>query len=441
MKRSAYKHLLEWKNSKNRKPLVLQGARQVGKTYLVEMFGKAEYKNYIHLNFEQDKNLHSLFDKSLNPDVLVDNLSLYIGKKIVSKDTLLFFDEIQVAPAVLTSLKYFMEQAPQYHVIAAGSLLGISIGKESSFPVGKVNFLSLYPMSFNEYLIAMGEELLAGKLGKMKIPEPFPEAVHNRLLDLLKTYLFLGGMPEVIQDYIDNKDIASVRLIQNEILEAYKRDFSKYTKKGQAIKTSEFWNSIPGQLARENKKFKYGDVRKNARSSMYEQTVEWLRKAGLINTVYNISSPKIPLAAYADYSKFKVYLHDVGLLGAELDISSELIVSPTAIFSEFNGAFIENFIAQELVCHGFIKLFYWTSKSDAEVDFVIEEAGQIYPIEVKSGMSRNIKSLRSYADKYKPATIIRSSPRNFVQSGDFVNIPLYASCLLTREIHEFCRIE
>ena len=432
MKRSAYNKLLKWKNSNKRKPLVLQGARQVGKTYLVNMFGEAEYENYIYLNFEQDTNLHSLFDSKLNPEIIINNISLYIGKKVVPTNTLLFFDEIQVAPTVLTSLKYFQEQAPQYHIIAAGSLLGISVGKGTSFPVGKVNFLTLYPMSFNEYLLALGEDLLVDMLERIKNPVPFADAIHSKLLDRLKMYLYLGGMPEVIQDYIDNKDIASVRLIQNDIIEAYKRDFSKYTEKGQAIKTSEFWNSIPRQLAKENKKFKYGDVRKNARASMFEQTVEWLRKAGLIHIVNNISTPKLPLSAYADYSKFKIYLHDVGLLAAELNISSELIVSPKDIFTEFNGAFIENFIAQELRYYGYNKLFYWTSKSDAEVDFILERANHIFPVEVKSGLNRNIKSLRSYADKYKPSTIFRVSPRNLTQSGDFINIPLYATNLLLK---------
>jgi predicted AAA+ superfamily ATPase len=304
------------------------------------------------------------------------------------------------------------------------------VGKKTSFPVGKVNFLTLNPMSFSEYLVAIGEELLNEKLLEIKILEPLPDAIHYKLLELLKMYLYLGGMPEVIQDYVDNKDIASVRIIQNEILEAYKRDFSKYTEKNQAIKTSEFWNSIPPQLAKENKKFKYGDIRKGARANMFQQTIEWLRKAGLINVVYNLVTPKKPLSAYADYSKFKVYLHDVGLLAAELNISSELIVSPTNIFKEFNGAFIENFIAQELLYYGYKQQFYWTSRSDAEVDFVLESNKNIYPVEVKSGTNKNLKSLRSYADKYNPKTIFRLSPRNLIQSEDFINIPLYAVNIL-----------
>ena len=436
MERSAYKQLVNWKNKKNRKPLIIQGARQVGKTYLVNEFGKNEYANFIYLNFEQDSRLESLFSSGLIPETIISNVSLYIGKKITSDNTLLFFDEIQIAPQVLSSLKYFQEQAPEYHIIAAGSLLGISIGKESSFPVGKVNFLHIYPFSFIEYLNARGEDLLVEKLSSLPNLDPLPEAIHERLLNHFKLFLFLGGMPEVIQDYIINTDIESVRIIQNEILEAYKRDFSKYTEKNQAIRVSEFWNSIPRQLAKENKKFKYSDIRKGARASSFEQSVEWLRKAGLIHVVYNISTPKKPLSAYADYSKFKVYIHDVGLLAALLGISSELIISPNEIFSEFNGAFIENYIAQELTFYENDQLHYWASKSDAEVDFVIESERDIFPVEVKSGLNRNIKSLRSYSNKFKPKSIFRISPRNLIQNNDFVNIPLYATNVLINFIRK-----
>jgi len=434
MKRLAYKELTDWKNSKQRKPLLVQGARQVGKTFLVQEFGKNEYEKLYYFNFEQDKALRTLFDSTLDPEEIISNLSLYIGEKIESKHSLIFFDEIQIAPSVLTSLKYFQENAPEHHIIAAGSLLGVSLGKDSSFPVGKVNFLTLYPMSFTEYLMAAGEALFIQKINSIKEIAPFPEAIHNKILDHLKLYLFLGGMPEVIKSYIEDRDIANARSIQNEILNAYDRDFSKYTEKNQAIKTSEFWNSIPGQLAKENKKFRYGDIKKNARSSMYEQTIEWLRKAGLILLAYNVESPKIPLSAYADFSKFKVFMHDVGLLAAKLKITSDQIVIPDAMFREFNGAFIENFIAQELISEGNNQLFYWTSRSDAEVDFLVNNSNKIYPLEVKSGTSRNTKSLQSYAVKYHPEKIFRTSPRNLIESGEFINIPLYAIGLLKRLI-------
>ena len=429
MKRTLYQNLINWKNSARRKPLLLQGARQVGKTWLVNELGKNEYSDYIYLNFEQNPDLRTLFTSKLTPAKIIDNISLVLGRKIRSKNTLIFFDEVQIAPEVLTSLKYFYEEAPEYHVIAAGLLLGISIGKQSSFPVGKVNFLTLYPMTFIEYLTAIGDELMGKKLSNIAKPEPLSPVLHEKMLTHLKMYLYLGGMPEVLQDYLNHRDIASVRQIQNEILEAYQRDFSKYTDKIQTIKTSELWNSIPSQLAKENKKFKYNDVRNNARATTFEQTLEWLRKAGLIHKVHNISVPKLPLSGYADYSKFKVYLHDTGLLAAKLNLSSGIIVEPTKIFSEYNGAFIENYVAQQLVAYGYKDLFYWTSKSDAEVDFILQINNDVYPVEVKSGTSRNLKSLRSYANKYAPKFIYRNSPRNFIQSEDFVNIPLYA-CFL-----------
>ena len=352
-------------------------------------FGKKEYKNLCYLNFEQDPSLSTLFDSSLNPEIIINNISLYIGEKITFEDTLIFFDEIQIAPKVLTSLKYFQEQAPEFHIIAAGSLLGISIGKENSFPVGKVNFLTLFPMSFTEYLIETGEELFIERLNSIEEISPFPDAIHEKMLSHLKMYLFLGGMPEVINNYSVNKDIKKVRNIQNDILKAYERDFSKYTMRNQAIKISEFWNSIPRQLARENKKFKYKEIKKGARSNTYEQTIEWLRKAGLVNIAYNLETPKIPISAYADFSKFKIYMSDVGLLSAMLNISSNQIVMPDSLFKEFNGAFIENYIAQELVSSRKNQLFYWTSRSDAEVDFILESNQKIYPIEVKGGTSRS----------------------------------------------------
>jgi len=281
-------------------------------------------------------------------------------------------------------------------------------------------------MTFAEYLMAFGEELIVNQLKENNIIAPLPEIIHNKLLTHFKLYLFLGGMPEVLQSYLNNRDVRLVRTLQSEILQAYKRDFSKYTTKLQAIKTAELWDAIPRQLAKENKKFKYNDVRKNARAASFEQTITWLKQAGLINLAFNISKPSLPLSGYADFLKFKVYMLDVGLLGAMLNIDSQIIIEPSAIFSEYKGAFIENYVAQELVANGHTDLFYWTSKSDAEVDFIIEKNAAIYPLEVKSGLSRNLKSLRSYEGKYKPKLLMRTSPRNFIKSNNFINIPLYA---------------
>jgi len=431
MKRDLYNNLKDWKISNNRKPLLLQGARQVGKTYLINEFGKNEYSNYIYLNFEQNPDLKTLFEGNIAPESIIDNIGLYTGQKIVATDTLIFFDEIQAVPEAITSLKYFNEQSPEYHIISAGSLLGVSVGKTRSFPVGKVNFMKMYPVTFLEYLRAFGDELLAENLVNLEKPESLPGLLHEKLLSHLKMYLYLGGMPEVLQSYIEEKNIALARKIQNDILEAYQRDFSKYTEKTQAIRTSELWQSIPYQLSKENKKFKYSDVRKKARASTFESTIEWLRNAGLIHLAYNISVPKIPLSGYTDHSKFKIYLLDTGLLGAVLNLSSDIIIKPNELFSEYNGAFIENYVAQELIAGGNRDLFYWTSKNDAEVDFILQLENEIYPLEVKGGMNKNIKSLRSYENKYSPKYIFRTSPRNFIKSDNFINVPLYANRFIT----------
>lgn len=422
MKRTLYQNLLEWKVSHRRKPLLLQGARQVGKTWLINEFGKTAYKTYIYLNFEQTPNLKSLFVNELSPRKIIENIGLLLGKKVNYEDTLICFDEIQNCQEALTSLKYFQEQAPEYHLIAAGSLLGVSLGKTSSFPVGKVNFLTLYPLSFAEYLAAIGEDFL---LEKGAVLQTLPEVLHEKMLELLKMYFFLGGMPEVLADYIQNQDIRAARQIQNDILKAYQRDFSKYSNPSQALKVTEVWQSIPFQLAKENKKFTYNDVKNNARAAMYEQSIEWLKNAGLIHIVPQIRTAKLPISGYADYDKFKIYILDTGLLGALLNLQSDIILKPNELFLEYNGAFVENYTCLELLKTLEQDVFYWSSGREAEVDFVFQWANDIYPLEVKSGLNRNTKSLRVYADKFKPKRLLRASPRNFVQSEEFTNLPLY----------------
>ncbi len=435
MERFLYKQLLTWKSQGKRKPLLLQGARQVGKTYLLKEFAGKEYADCAYFNFEQTPELRSLFDSSLEPGILIEALGAFIGRKIEPGSTLIFFDEIQAFPRALTSLKYFCEEAPQYHIVSAGSLLGVSVGKTTNFPVGKVSFMTLYPMSFFEYLAALGENMLLQLLEEKRTtiaasPEPLPEIFHEKLTRLFKYYLYTGGMPEVVQDYITGKNIEQVRKIQKEILGAYERDFSKYSTAGEAVRVSKIWRSIPVQLARENKKFKYNDAIKNGRASRLETAVEWLRKAGLIYTVYNIKTPKLPLSGYTDPGKFKIYMMDTGLLGALLEAPSQVIILGDKLFSEYKGAFIENYAAKELIGHmESEEVFYWTSKSEAEVDFVLSIAGSIFPLEVKSGMSGKAKSLKLYAEKYHPLRIFRASPRNFTKDGDLINIPLYALAL------------
>lgn len=438
MKRYLYKELREWKASKRRKPLLLQGARQVGKTWLISEFGNNEYDDFIYLNFEQNPSLRNLFLDTLQPTQIIENIALYIGRKIESSGTLVCFDEIQTAPEVLTSLKYFYEQAPDFHIIAAGSLLGVQVNKSTSFPVGKVSFLTLYPLSFSEYMEASGESLLIQRLHNVESgDEVLPDVLHEKVLRFLKLFLFLGGMPEVVQYYLDHKDIEEARNIQLEIVESYQRDFSKYTLASDAVKLSELWRSIPYQLAKENKKFKYSDVRKKSRASMFEQSIEWLRSAGLIHVTNHIRSPKLPLIGYADYTKFKVYVLDTGLLGAMLKISSKTILEPGKLFSEYNGAFTENYVATEFVKNGFGELFYWTSNSAAEVDFVLQINQSVIPFEVKSGLNKKTKSLKSYVDKYTPALQFRISPRNYIQSGKFINLPLYQLFALNKIISEY----
>jgi hypothetical protein len=426
MKRQLYKQLIAWKNSSRRKPLLVQGARQVGKTYLLKEFGHQEYANLAYFNFEQEPDLTQIFNQSMNVSYLISNLSAFLGKKITPQETLIFFDEIQASPKAVTSLKYFCEDAKKFQIVAAGSLLGVSITRDTSFPVGKVNFLMLYPMNFFEYLEAAGEQMLVQAISEMHDCQPLPDFMHHRLLHHYKFYLYLGGMPEVVQNFLYDQDISAVREIQKEILLSYERDFSQYTTKTEAIRISEIWQSIPMQLARENKKFKYSDVAKGGRASRFESSIEWLRKTGLILPTYHIKVPKLPMSGYAESNKFKIYLLDTGLLGAMLDLSSQTIVFPTKIFDEFKGAFVENFVAMNLISAGQDKLFYWSSQHSAEIDFLVEINQHIYPIEVKSGLSRKSKSLKVYYEKYKPEKIIRISPRNFKQDQNFMNVPLYA---------------
>jgi predicted AAA+ superfamily ATPase len=426
MKRTAYGDLLAWKKRTGHKPLIVQGARQVGKTYLLKEFGKNEYQDCVYINFEETPDVTSLFQSNLTPGILIEALSAFAGRKIRPVETLLIFDEIQICQRALTSLKYFCEQAPDYHLIAAGSLLGVAVGKNSSFPVGKVEFLSMHPMSFFEYLESMDSALLRDHLEKKTDFAPLADALHNRLMEALRYYLFLGGMPAVVCSYLENRDVEEARRLQKEILDAYERDFSKYSTPSEAIRISEIWRSIPSQLVRENKKFLYSTIRKGARASVFESAIEWLRRAGLIILAENLSTAKLPLRACVDYGKFKAYMFDNGLLGALVDIEPKAIVTGDRILSEYNGAFTENYVATELTTQKNEHLYYWRSENIAEVDFVFGKDTRILPLEVKSGMSGVIKSLRVFADKFKPGRIYRTSPRNFTMDNDFVNIPLYA---------------
>ena len=426
MQRNIYEDLKNWKTSRHRKPLLLQGARQVGKTYIVALFGQREYHDYVCLNFEQYPEYANLFERSLDPARIIEEIGLLQGRKLLPGSTLLFFDEIQECPRALISLKYFYEQTPEYHIIAAGSLLGVKVGKANSFPVGKIEQMTMYPMTFQEFLLARGEERIVEMLKAKTDMETVSEPVHLKLQDHLKRYLFIGGMPEIVDTFLRTEDITLTRELHNQLLGAYANDFSKHTSQSRAMKTTEIWNSIPRQLARENKKFKYGDAKKGKGASYFQETIEWLKNAGLVIVAHNITKPDLPLGGYADHSKFKLYLFDCGLLGAMLHVSSELIVSPNDLFRAYNGAFIENFVATQLIDSGHKELFYWTSGNTAEVDFILQMENRVVPLEVKSGTSLRMKSLNVYGDKYHPSIRYRTSPRNFDRRDDFCNLPLYA---------------
>lgn len=431
MKRLLYQELIEWKDSVQRKPLIIQGARQVGKTFLIQEFAKRAYQDHIYCNFEEDPFLKELFRGKLDPDALVESLGFYRGKKI-TPETLIIFDEIQVVERAITSLKYFCEKAKQYHVIAAGSLLGVSMGQQVSFPVGKVTFLSLFPLNFIEYLQAIGEPMLAELLLAKNDFSPLPVPLHEKLSNYFKVFLYIGGMPEVVNHYATHKDIAYVAKIQRDIHQAYANDFSKYAAPLDSMKISNIWQSIPFQLAKENKKFKFSDMEKGGRYSKYELALEWLRKAGLIHLAYNVSTAKIPIKGYCESNKFKLYYLDTGLLASRLNLSSQLIILGDSLFTEYKGALIENYIAKEIRPQQDEYLYYWTSKSAAEIDFLVEFNQKIIPIEVKSGLSQYKKSLVSFQKKYQPEIAIRFSPRNFIKNEWLINLPLYSACLLTR---------
>jgi len=424
MKRTIFTQLQAWKYEIKRKPLILMGARQVGKTTLLKAFGEQEYKQVVYLNFEAMSSLSALFDSNLEPSKLLKAIELEMNTSIIPGETLLIFDEVQECPRALNSLKYFQESANEYHICAAGSLLGVKLAHTEGFPVGKVHFLHLYPLSFAEFLEAMGEEKLGNFIQTLEKIEPLPENIHQKLLDYFKVYLFVGGMPEAVAEYVDSENFDRVRNVQNEIITAYQLDFSKHAPKDQVIKISLIWDAIPSQLAKENKKFLYSLIRKSARAKEFEESLQWLSEAGLIHKVSNITTPKIPLHSYAIFDFFKIYLVDVGLLAAMSNLSAKTIIHGDDLFQEFKGSFVENYIAQELV-RTHQTLYYWTSEGKAELDFVFYHDDQVFPLEVKSGHSQKKKSLRVYADKYKPLLLIRSSPMNLKQDGEILNCPLY----------------
>lgn len=417
------KDLIKWKNSKYRKPLILKGARQVGKTYIVKEFAKNNYEDIAYFNFDHDEDLYNLFDKTKDPKRIIEQLVFIYGKAIVPGKTLIFFDEIQECPNALNSLKYFQEEANEYHIICAGSLLGIRLS-HTSFPVGKVEFMQMYPMSFSEFLIADNCENLVDYMRSINKIEKVPDIFFNMLEEKLKAYFIIGGMPEVVYSWVNEKDMERVNTIQSDILKSYESDFAKHVSNSEANKISLIWNSLVSQLAKENKKFLYQTVKDGARARDYEDALNWLNDANLIYKIYNVKKTDIPLKSYNDLSCFKIYLNDVGLLRKMANLDSRIVIERNKLFEEFKGALTENFVLNMLnIIYESVPNYFTFDRN--EVDFVVQTKNQIIPIEVKSGKSTNNNSLTRYNEKFRPNVSLRFSMNNLAKDGNILNVPLF----------------
>ena len=424
MKRAEITTLIEWKNSKKRKPLLIRGARQVGKTWLMKTFGKEEYAQCAYVNFEKNKRLQSIFEDDFDIERIIMALQIETGITIQPENTLIILDEIQEAEGALTSLKYFQENAPQYHVISAGSLLGVVLNKHTSFPVGKVDFMNLYPLSFPEFLDAMDEKPLLDLLesNDWKLIKSF----NTKYRELLKQYYYIGGMPEVVFSFKQEKNFNKVRILQKQILAAYEQDFSKHAPNEIVPRIRMLWNSIPAQLAKENKKFIYGAIRQGARAKDYELAMSWLIDCGLIHKINRVTKPGMPLKAYEDISAFKLFMVDMGLLGAMVDMDIKTLLEGNTVFEEFKGALSEQFVLQQLITNHDFSVYYWSAeRAVAEIDFLIQYSGKIIPIEVKAEENLQAKSLKLFSEKYKSKYAIRTSMSDYRKEEWMINLPLY----------------
>ena len=425
MYRKAIEKLYSWKESKRRKPLIIEGARQVGKTWLMKEFGRKAYENVVYINFDSNSRMAELFSADLDTARLIMGIELYCGKKIEPGQTLLIFDEVQEVPRALSSLKYFYENAPQYHIVCAGSLLGIALHGGTSFPVGKVDFLSLYPLSFKEFLSATVGERYTELLEKQDFE--MISAFKQTYIDALKQYYFVGGMPEAVQCFAEDKDFNEVREIQKRILAAYEQDFSKHAPIEIVPKIRMLWNSIPSQLAKENKKFIYGLVREGGRAKEYEAALMWLSDCGLVHKVSRVNMPGIPLKVYEDLKAFKLFIVDVGLLGCMTGLMQQTLLDGNDLFQEFKGALTEQYVCQQLKTCENLGIYYYTNdRGSCEVDFVIDTGIEVVPVEVKAEVNLRAKSLKMYHEKFAPEISIRTSMADYKKEDWLVNLPLYA---------------
>lgn len=430
MERALMKKLVGWKDSPVRKPLILKGARQVGKTWLMQEFGKKYFKKTAYVNFDHNPVMQHIFDQDFDIRRILMAINIETGVVVTPRDTLIIFDEVQEAPAAISALKYFCENGPEYPVIAAGSMLGVALHEGISYPVGKVNTLSLYPLSFYEFLMAQGEEGLARLLDDRDME--MMNAFHDKYVTALKNYYYTGGMPEIVRFFSENKDYAAVRKMQEELLEMYEADFSKHMNPRELPRVRMVWHAIPAQLAKENKKFFFGQVKKGARAKDFEMAVEWLIDCGLITRVNRVTKPAVPLKAYAEENAYKLYFLDAGLLGALSGLDAKSILEGNRIFTEFKGALTEQYVCQQMIADRDLTLFYMLSENGRyEIDFLVQHEGNVVPIEVKAGQTVHAKRLRAYCEKYAPSLAVRLSMNPCEKQDHLLNMPLYGvHCLL-----------
>jgi hypothetical protein len=431
MYRKIQEFLLEWKNSTHRKPLILQGARQVGKTYSILEFGRTNYENVAYFNFETNTKLIETFDENISPDYLVPILSHIAGQTIVREKTLIVFDEVQLCERALTSLKYFCEEASEYHIIVAGSLLGVAVNRKAfSFPVGKVDIKTMYPMDLEEFMLAMNEDELVAQIRHcFETDTPMPSSLHEAAIQLYRQYLVIGGMPECVSQFAQTKDYILIRHVQDTILAGYLDDCSKYNATNEIKKTRLAYENVTVQLSKKNTRFQYRLIKKGARASEFENAIEWLCLSGIVSQVYRIENVAKPLENYRDIDAFKIYVSDLGLLCAKKDLAVDDVLYMSEELNDFKGGMTENYVNVQLTIKGY-RTYYWESEGKAEIDFVIQRGGRLIPIEVKAADNTKAKSLKIYMDKYKPDYAIRLSTKNFAFEDNKKCVPLYAAFCL-----------
>lgn len=436
MYRCAIEELKRWKSSKHRKPLIIEGARQVGKTWLMKEFGRLCYSDTVYVNFDANKRMYDLFSSDLQADRIMMGLELVTGKKINPENTLIIFDEVQEVPRALSSLKYFCEDSPEYHIICAGSLLGVALHGGTSFPVGKVEFLKLYPLSYKEFLMAMGKERFVTVLehGDYEMMG----SLKQTYMDALRQYYLIGGMPEVVLQFSENHDFHQAREVQRRILDAYEQDFSKHAPNEIVPKIRMVWNSIPSQLAKENKKFIYGLLREGTRAREYETAIMWLSDCGLVHKVSRVNAPNLPLKAYEDLKAFKLFLVDVGLLGCMAGLKQSVILDGNDLFKEFKGALTEQYVMQQLATNPELHCYYYTNeRGSCEIDFVVDNGERVVPVEVKAEVNLKAKSLKTFCEKFHPEISIRTAMTDYKVEESLINLPLYAIEMLGEVMDDF----